>query len=190
MASVAEKVFVITGSASGIGLATATILLAHSTLLGLCNISEHSLSKLISDLSKKQKARIITDTVNITNRSAITSFLRLTKKKFSKIDRIVNLARTVGHKLRHHKIWEINEQEYNFIMNINVKGIFNILSKALKPGILQEPGSIIHAASIFAERGFSKGSVYSTSKHTGVGMAKSTALKAGKRGIRVNIVLP
>jgi NAD(P)-dependent dehydrogenase (short-subunit alcohol dehydrogenase family) len=42
---------------------------------------------------------------------------------------------------------------------------------------------------MFAERGFSKGSVYSTSKYAGIGIAKSAALEAGKRGIRVNIVL-
>lgn len=75
-------------------------------------------------------------------------------------------------------------------MAVNVKGVFNVLSEALKPGVMQEPGNIVNAASMFAERGFSKGSVYSTSKHAAVGMAKSAALEAGKRGIRVNTVMP
>lgn len=43
---------------------------------------------------------------------------------------------------------------------------------------------------MFSERGFGKGSFYSTSKHVGVGMVNSAAIEAGKRGIRVNIVMP
>jgi NAD(P)-dependent dehydrogenase (short-subunit alcohol dehydrogenase family) len=190
MASIAGKVFVIMGSASGMGLATAKTLLARGALLGLCDLSQDGLSKFTTKLSEEQKARVITLTVDITSRSSVASFLCLTKEKFGKIDGIANLAGTAGHKLGHHEIWEIDDEEYDFIMAANVRGVFNVLSEALKPGILQEPGSIVHVASMFAERGFSKGSVYSTSKHAGVGMAKSAALEAGKRGIRVNVVMP
>lgn len=172
------------------GLATATTLLARGALLGLCDLSQDGLSKLVFEFSEEKKARVITHTVDITNRSAVASFLRLTKEKVGKIDGIANLAGTAGHKLGHHEIWEIDEEEYDFIMGVNVKGVFNVPGEALKLGVLQEPGSIVHVASMFAERGFSKGSVYSTSKHAGVGMAKSAALEAGKRGIRVNVVMP
>ena len=75
-------------------------------------------------------------------------------------------------------------------MDVNVKGVFNLLSEALHPGVLQEPGSFGHAASMFADRGFAKGSVYSSSKHAGIGLVKSAAIEAGKRGIRVNVVSP
>ncbi|KAJ5776873.1 hypothetical protein N7520_000119 [Penicillium odoratum] len=188
--SIAGKVFVITGSASGMGLATARTLIDRGALLGLCDINQDGLSKLVHELDEEQKARLITHVVDITNRSAVASFLHLTKEKFGKIDGIANLAGTAGHKLGHHEIWEIDEAEYDFIMAVNVKGVFNVLSEALKPGFLQEPGSIVHAASMFADRGFSKGSVYSASKHAGVGMVKSAALEAAKRGIRVNVVMP
>ncbi|KAJ5642559.1 hypothetical protein N7490_006559 [Penicillium lividum] len=187
---VAGKVFVITGSASGMGLATATTLLARGAFLGLCDLHHDGISKFVHDLNEEQKARLVSRSVDITNRSAVAAFLQLTIEKFGKIDGIANFAGTAGHKLGHHEIWEIDEAEYDFIMAVNVKGIFNILSEALKPGFLQKSGSIVHAASMFAERGFSKGSVYSTSKHAGVGMVKSAALEAGKRGIRVNIVMP
>lgn len=172
------------------GLATATTLLARGALLGLCDMNQDGMLKLVHDLDEEQKTRLITHAVDIADRSAVASFLQLTKEKFGKIDGIANLAGTAGHKLGHHEIWEIGEEEYDFIMAVNVKGVFNVLSEALKPGFLQEPGSIVHAASMFAERGFSKGSVYSTSKHAGLGMIKSAALEAGRRGIRVNIVMP
>lgn len=190
MASAAGKIFVITGSASGMGRATAITLLASGATLGLCDLNQDGLSKLIDELSEEEKVRVFTHAVDITNRSAIASFLHSTKQKFGRIDGIANFAGTAGHKLGHHEVWEIDEGEYDFIMAVNVKGIFNILSEALRPGFLQEPGSIVHAASMFSERGFSKGSVFSASKHAGVGIVKSAALEAGKRGIRVNLVMP
>jgi NAD(P)-dependent dehydrogenase (short-subunit alcohol dehydrogenase family) len=75
-------------------------------------------------------------------------------------------------------------------MDVNVKGLFNFLREGLKPGTLQEPGSIVHAASMFSERGFAKGSVYSASRHAVIGMVKSAAIEGGRRGIRVNSVMP
>jgi NAD(P)-dependent dehydrogenase (short-subunit alcohol dehydrogenase family) len=75
------------------------------------------------------------------------------------------------------------------MMDVNVKGIFHLLGAALKPGVLEEPGSSVHAASMFSERGLAKRSDCS-SKHAVVGLAKSNAIETGKRGIRVNMVMP
>jgi NAD(P)-dependent dehydrogenase (short-subunit alcohol dehydrogenase family) len=75
-------------------------------------------------------------------------------------------------------------------MDINVRGVFNILGEALKPGLLQEPGSIVHTTSMYADRGFPKGSIYSSSKHAGIGIVKSAAMEAAKRKIRINAVAP
>lgn len=188
--SFAGKVFVITGGGSGIGLATASTLLARGALLALCDVNEEGLSKFIGELDENQRSRVITDPVDITKRSAVQSFLSKTKKHFGKIDGVANIAGTAGHNLGHEEIWEVDDKEFDFVMGINVRGIFNVLSEALKPGLLEGPGSIVHIASMYAERGFAKGSVYSTSKHAGIGMAKSAAIEAGKRGIRVNVVMP
>ncbi|TIC40447.1 oxidoreductase [Wallemia mellicola] len=188
--SVSGKVFLITGSASGIGLATAIALLSKGAFLGLCDTNKDGLTSFFRNLDEDERSRVITHVVDISNRSNIASFLQLTKEKFGRVDGIANVAGTPGHKLGHQKIWEIDDKEYNFIMDVNVRGIFNVLSEGLKPGFLQEPGSIVHIGSMFSERGFSKGSVFSASKHAGVGMIKSSAIEAGKRGIRVNMVLP
>ncbi|KAE8381718.1 hypothetical protein BDV26DRAFT_278537 [Aspergillus bertholletiae] len=177
--SVAGKVFIVSGSASGMGLATASVLLARD-----------SLSRFVQGLDADQQSRVLAHTVGITNRSAITSFLRSTKEKYGRLDGIAYLAGTAGHKLDHQEIWEISDGEYDFIMDVNVRGVFNLLSEGLNAGLLQEPESIVHIASIFSERGFVKGSIYSASKYAEVGMAKSAAIETGKRGIRVNVVTP
>lgn len=172
------------------GLATAVALLSQGSILGVCDINPENISRFVHGLDETAEKRVTTAVVDITNRSAFASFLDATKEKFGQIDGIANFAGTAGHKLGHQLIWEVDEAEYNFIMDVNVKGLFNVLGEGLKPGLLQEPGSIVHVASMFSERGFGKGSVYSASKHAGVGMAKSAAIEAGKRGIRVNVVMP
>ncbi|KDE85438.1 dehydrogenase [Aspergillus oryzae 100-8] len=160
--SIANKVFIVMGSASGMGLATATTLLAKGAFLGLCDINQDGLSKLIQSLNEPQRNKVITQVVDITNRP-----------KFGRIDGIARFAGTASHKLGRQEIYEIDETEYNFVMDINVRGIFNILGEALKP--------IVHAASMYSERGFAKGSVYSASKHASIGLVKSAAVEVGKR---------
>lgn len=146
--SVAGKAFVVTGTASGMGLKTATTLLARGALLGLCDMNLDGLSKLVDELGEEEKARVIT--------RAVASIPHLTKAQFGKIDGIANLAGTAGHKLGHQEVLEMDEEEHDFIMGVDVKGVFNVLSEGLKPGFLQESGSIVHAASMVAKRGFRK----------------------------------
>ncbi|CAO3638275.1 unnamed protein product [Cunninghamella blakesleeana] len=166
--SITGKVFIVTGSASGMGFETATKLLKEGALLDRINIEK----------------------VDVTDRSAVVSFLQSTKEKFGKIDGIANFAGTAGKKLGHEEIWQTKDTEFDFIININVRGIFNILGEALKPGFLLSGASIVHIGSMFSERGFYKGAVYSASKHASNGLIKSAAMEAAKRGIRVNSVLP
>ncbi|KAG7114226.1 hypothetical protein HYQ45_007080 [Verticillium longisporum] len=68
-------------------------------------------------------------------------------------------------------------------MNTNVRGTFNVLSETLKPGIIAEAGSIVHMFSMYGERAFPKGGIYSDSKHAGIGLVKSPAVEAAARGI-------
>ena len=185
-----NKVIVVTGGASGIGFATANTLLDNGARVGLCDINETGLAKFKADLEASKHDRLLTASLDLKDRPAIKSFLQQIKDRLGHIDGVANIAGTAGHNLGHEAIWEVKDAEYDFVMDINVRGIFNVLAEALKPGVLQEPASIVHTTSMYAERGFAKGSIYSSSKHAGIGIVKSAALEAAKRGIRVNAVLP
>lgn len=187
---ISNKVFVITGGGSGVGLATASTLLARGAMIGLCDVNESGLTTFAGKLSETEKIRLFARPVDITDRSALRTFLQQTKEKFGRLDGVANIAGTPGRNIGHHEIWEVEEDEYDFVMAVNVRGIFNVLSEALRPGVIQEPGSIVHTTSMYAERGFPKGSIYSASKHAGVGIIKSAAMEAAKRRIRVNGVSP
>ncbi|KAB8237926.1 SDR family NAD(P)-dependent oxidoreductase [Aspergillus alliaceus] len=105
-------------------------------------MNRDGLSNLVDELSEEEKARVITRAVGITNRSAVASFLHLTKAHFGKIDGIANSAGTAGHKLGHQEVWEMDEKEQDFMMGVNVKGVFNVLSEDLSQDFCRSQGAL------------------------------------------------
>ncbi|KAJ9667871.1 hypothetical protein H2201_002057 [Coniosporium apollinis] len=136
--SFSGRVFVVTGSASGMGLATAKPLLERGASLGLCDLNGASLEKLFNSLPEEQKSRVIIQIM--TSRTAVLAYF--------------------------------------------------VLAEALKPDVLEEPGSVVHISSMFSMRGYPQGAVFSASKHAAVRMVKSAAMEVGERNIRVNVVMP
>ncbi|KAM0248894.1 hypothetical protein ACHAP5_003101 [Fusarium lateritium] len=184
------KVYILTGAASGIGFSTANALLSRGAKVALCDINKDGMTKFLENRQEAEKERVFIREVDITDRAAVRSFVSDAKERFQRIDGCANIAGTPGRRLGHEAIWEISDEQYDFVMDINTRGAFNVLSESLKPGLMEEPGSIVHVSSMYGERAFPKGSVYSASKHAGIGLAKSAAVEAAKRRIRVNIVTP
>ncbi|EXL40368.1 hypothetical protein FOCG_17134 [Fusarium oxysporum f. sp. radicis-lycopersici 26381] len=162
------KVYVITGSASGIGFSTAKALLSRGAIVALCDISKDGLDKFREETQESNKERVFVREVDITDRAAVRSFISVAKGKFHRIDGCANIAETAGRRLGHEAIWDVSDEQYDFAWGDGRTG--------------QRCARI--------ERAFPKGSIYSASKHAGIGLAKSAAVEAAKRGIRVNIVTP
>jgi NAD(P)-dependent dehydrogenase (short-subunit alcohol dehydrogenase family) len=120
----------------------------------------------------------------------VRAFLAEANKHFGQIHGIANFAGTGGRKLGVEPVWETTSNEFDFIVNLNVRGLFNILGESLRPGFLEDLESVVHVASMFGARGYKNGAVFAASKHAAVGMIKSAALETGERGVRVNCVLP
>lgn len=93
------------------GAATATTLLHQGASVGLCDISEDSLSKLAKDLETDYKNKVFVQVINITNRTDVLTFLHKVKSHFNRFNGIANLAGTAGHRLGHEEIWEITDDE-------------------------------------------------------------------------------
>ncbi|KAK5123772.1 hypothetical protein LTR85_002408 [Meristemomyces frigidus] len=184
------KVIAVTGGASGIGLATVQKLLSSGASVSLCDVNGETLGAAEAALAAKEANTLIRN-VNVAHRPSVQAFLEETRKNFGKLDGVVSAAGVAGHRLGLDEAWATTSEEYDFIMDVNVRGTFNILAEGLKPGVLSEPGgSVVCVGSMFSQRGFKKGVLYAGSKHAVVGMAKSAALETGARGIRVNVVLP
>ncbi|PPJ59716.1 hypothetical protein CBER1_10809 [Cercospora berteroae] len=184
-----DRVVLVTGGASGIGFATAKRLLERGALVYLTDINEEALKQAASTLNNQ--ARFDVRYVDVTKRDAVRAAIISAKERFGRLDAIGSIAGTGGRRLGHEFIWQTTSDEYDFNFDINVRGTFNILSEALTPGVMREPGgSIVCVGSMFSLQGFEKGAVFAASKRATTGLVKSAAKEVGKRGIRVNAVLP
>jgi NAD(P)-dependent dehydrogenase (short-subunit alcohol dehydrogenase family) len=101
-----------------------------------------------------QPRRVIHEAVDVVQEASVSGFLTRTKLQFGKLDSIANFAGTGGHVLEEQIIWDTDQAEYNFIMDLNVRALYYILRASLQPGFLNEPGSIVHITSMYVERGF------------------------------------
>lgn len=185
------KVFIVTGAASGIGLATAAQLLARGASLSAGDIRENTLISAFGPLEEKYGKQVYYRALDVTKRDQVKSFIEATIQTFGRLDGYANVAGTGGHRLGHELISDLLDEEYDFIMDLNVRATFFALAEVLRPGIFPEQGgSIVCVGSMFGRRGFKKGAVFAASKHAMAGLVKSAALEAGERGIRINVVEP
>lgn len=183
------RAYLVTGAASGMGLATAKYLISQGALVAASDISKNGLADQFGDTSGN--SNVIKMTLDVTQKDEVKAALAAAHREFGRLDGIANFAGTGGHRLGLDNIWETTPEEVDFILNLNVKGLYNVLHEALQPGCLSTgSGSIVHIASMFAEVGYNKGAVFSASKHAAAGMIKSAAIEAGHLGVRVNCVLP
>ncbi|BCR90090.1 SDR family NAD(P)-dependent oxidoreductase [Aspergillus chevalieri] len=136
MASMQNKVFAIFGGASGMGLVTARFLLARGARVAVCDISADNLKQLHTSLPTDQNSHCFVQTGSVTDESAVEAFLTKTKSNFGKLNGVANYAGVPGHKLGTEAIWQTSQEEYHFIMDVNIRGLFNVLTASLRPGFL------------------------------------------------------
>jgi 3-oxoacyl-[acyl-carrier protein] reductase len=107
-------------------------------------------------------------------------------EKFGRLDILVNNAGVT----RDNLIMRMTEQEWDLVININLKGVFNCTKAVSRPMMKQRNGRIINITSVVGEMGNPGQINYSASKAGVIGMTKTTAKELGSRGIRVNAIAP
>ena len=124
---------------------------------------------------------------DISNRDEVNSMMEYAVKEFGKIDVLVNNAGICNVKL----FTEITEQDWENIMQVNLKGVFNVTQAALRYSMIKEKdGSIINISSIDGIAGSSCEVAYSTSKAGVIGFTKALAKELALSNITVNAVAP
>jgi NAD(P)-dependent dehydrogenase (short-subunit alcohol dehydrogenase family) len=180
MGKLEGKVAVITGGNSGIGLATAKEFKEQGARIVITGRDQKTLDEAKREIGGDVLA-VRSDTSNLTE---IDKLFNVVKEKFGKID-VLFVNAGVG---RFVPVEAVTEEVFDSIMNINFKGAYFTIQKALP--LLNDNASIVLNASIVANIGMPNSSVYAASKAALITLARTLSAELVGRGIRVNVVSP
>ncbi|RUQ23979.1 glucose 1-dehydrogenase [Peribacillus cavernae] len=185
MANLDGKVAVITGGAGGIGIKTAEYFLKAGANVVVVDLIEETLDKAKSALNTF--GDIITIKADVSQESDVKNYVKKAVDHFGKIDIFFNNAGIEG------KIAPLVDQsveDFDKVINVNVRGVFLGLKYVLPVMMEQGHGSIINTSSVAGLEGSPNLSPYITSKHAVVGLTKAAAIEAASANVRVNSIHP
>lgn len=179
------KGVIITGGASGIGMATAERFLEEGAKVAILDVSEKNGEAALKELKKKGFTPLVL-TGDVAKSSDVKKMVSTAKARLGRIDVLFNNAGI----LVEGTVEDVTEKDWDRIMAVNVKGVF-LMAKEVVPIMLkQRKGAIVNNASCSGLVGDRNAIAYNTSKGAVVLMTKCMALDYAKKNIRVNCVCP
>lgn len=179
------KTALITGATSGIGKATAIALSKENFNLIICGRRKDRLEELRTRLS--EDCEVLSLSFDVRNKEEVFDQLENLPKEFSKIDVLINNA---GNAHGLDPIQDGSIDDWNAMIDINVKGLLYV-SKAIFPKMIgQKSGHIINIGSIAGKEVYPNGNVYCASKHAVDALNQAMRIDLNKHGIRVGAINP
>ena len=180
------KTAIITGASRGIGKGIALKFAEQGANIAFTHISSEENAKV---LEEELNSFGITSKGFKSDASDFDSSQQLAVdviEKFGSIDILINNAGITKDNL----LMRMSEEDYDTVMEVNMKSIFNLTKAVLRPMLKQRSGSIINMSSVVGIKGNAGQANYSASKAAIIGFSKSTALELGSRNIRCNVIAP
>ena len=177
------RVALITGAGGGIGRAIAVRLSQIGMKLVLVGRTE---SKLLETRSLIPNTETLVVTGDLLDTAFPELCMQAALSAFGRLDVLINNAGLA----QSQPFDKITPDEYDRIMNTNVKAPFLLMQSALPALRASDYATIINIASVTAHKGYPLQSVYSASKHALIGLSKSLANEVYKEGIRVHVISP
>ena len=179
------KKTIITGGASGMGKATAELFAKEGAEVAILDIDEQEGNKTI-ELIKKNGGKGIFLKTDVSNAREVNDSVDNILKVFGEINILFNHAGTIIVKPLH----ESTEEDYDYLMNINVRSAFLVCNKIIPLMLKNGGGNIVITSSIGGEKGFAYESLYCMTKGAVLQLARSIAIEYRDQGIRCNAVCP
>lgn len=181
-----NKVAIITGASRGIGEAVALKLAEQGSHIAFSYVSSDEKAQALVERLKLFGVNAKAYKSNAGIFSDCETMVADVVKEFGTIDVCVNNAGISKDNL----LLRMTEEQWDEVMQINLKSVFNMTKQVIRPMMKAKKGSIINMSSIIGVRGNAGQSSYAASKAGIIGFTKSIALELGSRNIRCNAIAP
>ena len=182
---VKDKVVIITGGGSGIGKETGIFFAKEGAKVVVADVNEKAGAETVEAI-KNAGGEAFFARLDVSNREQTKQVVKDTVAKYGRLDVLINNAGIIQDAL----VVKMTEQQWDNVININLKGPFNCIQAVVEQMISQGSGVILNISSIVALYGNVGQTNYAATKAGLVGMTKTLAKELGKKGIRVNAVAP
>lgn len=180
------KTAIITGASRGIGKG-----IAHTFAQNGCNVAftYSSSVEAANSLEKELQALAVNAKGYQSDAASYDQAYQLVAdvlKDFDGLDILINNAGITKDNL----LMRMNEEDFDQVINVNLKSVFNMTKAVQKTFLKQRKGSLIHMSSVVGVKGNAGQANYAASKAGIIGFSKSIALELGSRNIRSNVIAP
>lgn len=184
--ALAGKTAIVTGGGKGLGKTLARFLLEAGMNVAICGRTETAVKQTVKQFDVLFPGNIIGQVCDVSKSADVASFVRKVKDTFGELHVLINNSGFGKETL----IWETSEEDWDEVMDTNVKGAFLLCKEVVPHMINNKEGYIINIASQAALNGYANAGVYCASKFAMVGLGKALQEEVRPYGIHVHSLNP
>lgn len=186
MAELTDRVAVVTGGRRGIGRAIAELLARRGADVMIGDCTDDPGLGTAAEIAAATGRRVLASCVDVSKSQSAKDFIDHAVAEFGHVDILVNNAGVT----RDNLIMRISDDDWDMVLNVNLKGAFNCSKAVARQMMKQRYGRIVNISSVAGLAGNAGQTNYASSKAGVIGFTKSLAKELGSRNITVNAVAP